>query len=214
MTPYYSDDLVTIYHGDAFDILEAESMDVDGADVIVTDPPYGIGMTSFLDNFTVSTGVVDAAPGRLAAVFMSPRRVIELATALPSWHFERLLWMHKNADIAAPWRGWCMNSEAILILSRTGAEWPAPQTFRSDTYSAGPWERAGHPNGKPLAVVTDLVGRLTTPGSVTLDPFVGSGTTLVAAKALGRKAIGIEIEERYCEVAARRCSQETLGLSA
>jgi site-specific DNA-methyltransferase (adenine-specific) len=141
---------------------------------------------------------------------MSPRRILEMAKRLPSWHFERLLWMHKAADIAAPWRGWCMNSEAILLFSRPKAIWPKPSDYRTDVYRVGPWERTGHPNGKPLEVVTDLCRRLCV--STVLDPFLGSGTTLVAAKQLGRRAIGIEIEERYCEIAARRLSQDVLPL--
>jgi site-specific DNA-methyltransferase (adenine-specific) len=72
--------------------------------------------------------------------------------------------------------------------------------------------RAIHATQKPLRLMTAVLG-LTPPGSV-LDPYVGTGTTVVAAKLLGRRAIGIEIDERHCERAARRCSQEVLGLSA
>jgi site-specific DNA-methyltransferase (adenine-specific) len=208
MTPYYESGGITIYHGDCRDVLRDVS-----ADVLITDPPYGVGMVSFNDDFSATPEGLRIAPGTLAAVFMSPRRVVELAREVdPWWTFERLLWMHKAADIAAPWRGWCMNSEAIMVFSRVGAQWPAPNDYRSDIYTVGPWERSGHPNAKPIAVVRDLVRRLTCDG-VVLDPFMGSGTTLRAAKDLGRRAIGIEIEERYCEIAAKRLMQEAMDLA-
>jgi site-specific DNA-methyltransferase (adenine-specific) len=66
---------------------------------------------------------------------------------------------------------------------------------------------------KPLAVVSKMVRLGSQEGETILDPFMGSGTTLRAAKDLGRKAIGIEIEERYCEIAARRFAQEVLALT-
>ena len=71
---------------------------------------------------------------------------------------------------------------------------------------------AEHPTQKPLGIVTPLVEYSCPPGGTILDPFMGSGTTLRAAKDLGRKAIGIEIEEKYCEIAAKRMSQEVLPL--
>ena len=205
MRPYYEADGCTIYHGDCLDVLPSLV-----ADVLVTDPPYGIGMQAFDDDFESGLAGVDAASGGVAAAFHSPRRVLEFAARLKTWKPERLLWMHKTADMAAPWRGWCMNGEAILIASRESARWPKPLVYRSDTYAVGPWERAGHPNGKPLSVLLDLIGRIAEEGATVLDPFMGSGTTLRAAKDLGRRAIGIEIEERYCEIAARRLSQRVL----
>lgn len=208
MEPYYDDGQIRIYHGDCREILP--TLGARGVDLVLTDPPYGVGMRAFIDDFG-TVMALNHAPGQLAAVFTSPRRVVELAEVLaPSWKFERILTMHKNADIAAPWRGWCMNSESILLFSRPGAVWPKPDDYRTDVYSVGPWERAGHPNGKPLSVVRDLARRMSV--STILDPFMGSGTTLRAAKDLGRHAIGIEIEERYCEIAANRLRQSVLPL--
>lgn len=69
-----------------------------------------------------------------------------------------------------------------------------------------------HPNEKPEELVAHFALLCTSPGELILDPFMGSGTTLRAAKNLGRKAIGIELEEKYCEIAARRMAQEVLAL--
>lgn len=70
-----------------------------------------------------------------------------------------------------------------------------------------------HPTGKPLRLITQLVTLFSDPGELILDPFMGSGTTLRAAKDLGRRAIGIEIEERYCEIAVKRLAQEVLSFA-
>lgn len=75
-----------------------------------------------------------------------------------------------------------------------------------------PIEIDGHPCPFPETLAARCIAAVTRPGEIALDPFMGSGSTLVAAKSLGRRAIGIEIEERYCEIAATRCSQEVLGL--
>jgi DNA modification methylase len=94
----------------------------------------------------------------------------------------------------------------IYLFGVVNEEATVRDVFTTPTESAHWWN---HPATKPLALMRDLV--VLTKGTV-LDPFMGSGSTLVAAKALGRRAIGIEIEERYCEIAAIRCSQEVLGL--
>lgn len=69
---------------------------------------------------------------------------------------------------------------------------------------------SGHPTGKPIGLFTSFIQDFTEMGETVLDPFMGSGTTLRAAKDLGRKAIGIEIEEKYCEIAVKRLAQEVL----
>lgn len=209
--PYYRDDEagITIYHADCREILPL--LEPESVDLVLTDPPYGVGLTSFDDDFSVSPHGLVNAPGQLAVVFMSPRRIVEFATAISeSWKFERLLWMEKTADLSYPWRSWLTNSESIMVFSRDGAKWPKPKNYRRDVYAVGPWGKVGHPNAKPPSVVRHLLGELCV--DAVLDPFMGSGTTLCAAKDLGRKAIGIEIEERYCEIAVQRLAQQVLPL--
>ena len=206
VTPYYDHAGIVIYCGDCREILPTIS-----ADVLITDPPYGVGIdNSFVDDFEIGSIGVNESPGIRGAIFHSPRRIFEFITAIGSWNFERILWMNKVAMMRAPWRGWCMNGEVIAIVSRDRKNWPRPASYRNDLYTANPWGKNGHPCSKPPVVVIDLVSRLSSDHETILDPFMGSGTTLRAAKDLGRKAIGIEIEEKYCEIAAKRLAQEVL----
>jgi site-specific DNA-methyltransferase (adenine-specific) len=208
-TPYYDHAGIQIYHGDARDVLPQVP---DIADAVLTDPPYGVGMHAFIDDFSKVKTIVQRCGGGLAAIFMSPRRVVQLAQQLePSWTFERVLWMHKVADISMPWHGWLMNSEAICLFSRSFAEWPDDVTYHRDVYDVAPWGTHGHPTSKPLWVVQDVLEKICR--RAVLDPFMGSGTTLLAAKRLSRRAIGIDIEERYCELAANRLAQDILPLN-
>jgi len=111
-------------------------------------------------------------------------------------------------DLSFPWQP---TFELVWVF---GQGWSG---FRGDsvltgetvvTWNTGPAARV-HPHQKPVDVLAQIVAKA--PGTI-LDPFMGSGTTLVAAKQLGRKAIGIEIEERYCEIAVKRLAQEVLPL--
>ncbi len=81
---------------------------------------------------------------------------------------------------------------------------------RSDVFVSNPEKPNGHPAPKPLSLLREILSVF--PAEIVVDPFMGSGTTLRAAKDLGRKAIGIEIEERYCEIAADRMSQTVMPL--
>lgn len=82
--------------------------------------------------------------------------------------------------------------------------------FHHDSYRFGQPGKVDHPTQKPLALLSRIVRSMVPVDGSVLDPFMGSGTTLRAAKDLGRRAIGIEIEERYCEIAANRLAQGVL----
>ena len=203
---------MTIYHGDARGGLP-------DAGVLVTDPPYGIGLASGRlgkfkgrmiagdENTAVRDAVLTMWSGP-ALVFGSWKRSMPQGVrAVLIWDKE--MYGGGMGDLSIPWRN---NHEFVYVIGSGFVGHRGSAVLRSNTVVT--WSGDGqrrHPNEKPEDLLRALI-RKCPPGTV-LDPFMGSGTTLVAAKSLGRRSIGIEIEERYCEIAARRCSQEVLGLA-
>ena len=125
--------------------------------------------------------------------------------------FHSVIWDKRNPGLG--WR-FRRQHEMIMVAHRAGGRlaWAHDGVAVSNIQSLMPDRNRSHPNEKPLELPQRFVVWTTLPGDVVLDPFMGSGTTLRAAKNLGRKSIGIEIEERYCEIAAQRLSQEVLDL--
>ena len=207
MKPYYSDDLVTIYHGDARDLLLPG---VEGFDVIVTDPPYGMAYESGWsgrsiandDDTSVRDAVLDAwnGPALVFGRWSAPR---------PKRTRHVLIWDKGDwpgmGDLSLPWGP---STEEIYVIGR-GFMGPRRGSILRDPHRPSGDD---HPNRKPPALMARLIDACP-PEWVVLDPFMGSGSTIEAAKAAGRRAIGIELDEAWCEVAARRCSQEVLGLA-
>jgi DNA modification methylase len=209
--PYYQDDLVTLYHGDCLEITEWLT-----ADVLVTDPPYGINYNSGWSESNraiANDGDVGArddalrlwGPARPAAVFGTWR------VSRPDSTSQVLVW---NKRGVGPGMG-----DLGLAFG----------TSHEDVYLIGKWEKRarrrgsvittesspsaltmkiGHPTPKPVGLMEILI-ECAPPGTIA-DPFAGSGSTLVAARNLGRKSIGVELEERYCELIAKRLDQMCL----
>ena len=211
MKPYYQDDLVTIYHGDM-----REAIPTLAFDAIVTDAPYGIGVE--YGTFDDTTENVGELARWLTPYLLGAKRAAVLSGVPQMWLWPKpawvLCWSYAPATNEfspwgfAQWQPVLVYGKDPYLAANLG---PHPTLF---TYAKPPVRYANdHPCPKPEPVMRWVVGRTTTEADVVLDPFMGSGTTLVAAKEAGRRVIGVEIEERYCEVAARRCSQEVLGLA-
>jgi site-specific DNA-methyltransferase (adenine-specific) len=223
--PFYEDGAVQIYHGDCLELMPL----LGAVDHVITDPPYdakthkgaryGFHETSSeiefapltdLPTLTVALlglsrrwvvcfcslemlGGYSAATGDAwvrSGFWRRPNGVPQFTGDRPGQPGEGIAIMHRE-DCRKRWNG-----------SGHHAFWDDPivQTDRV------------HPTQKPLRLMSELVRLFTDPGELIFDPFAGSGTTLRAAKDCGRRAIGIEISEQYCEVAARRMAQEVLPL--
>ena len=206
MKPYYDDGQITIYHGDCREILPT----LEPVDLVLTDPPYGVH---------VDYGAFQDTPENLKSLISETWPLIRASGAVvlattgvkhlsyyptPDWI---LCWYSPSNPGCGPW-GFC-TWQPIIAYGQDPHRRTQPDGF---WHVAQPYKN-GHPCPKPLAVIRWLVARGTVASDTTiLDPFMGSGTTLRAAKDLGRKAIGIEIEEKYCEIAVKRLAQEVLPL--
>ena len=222
MTPYYDEDGITIYHGDCREVLPTLGV----VDAVVTDPPFGIGFTyvSHRDSpegygeflwAVIEQAERRCAPGSPVFVWQAMPNVKRFSEWFPrEW---RLFVAAKNFVQMRP-VAMQYACDPVVVWWTAGAKpWSAGTANRDfhigDTAGviSGLTHQKGHPCPRPLDQVTHMVAQWVRPGGTVLDPFVGSGTTLRAAKDVGRKAIGIEIEERYCEIAAQRLAQRVLA---
>lgn len=212
MRPYYSDDYCTIYHGDCREILPSIE-----AQALITDPVWpnaSMPLFGADDPAGMLRDAIEAAPSsvmRLAVHLGCDSDPRFLTAVSPRWPFFRACWL----DMAQPhYKGRLLGGAEVAYLfgepppSRPGAR--VIPGMRRDREAAG--RHPGHPCPRRLTHAAFLVRWWSAPDDVVVDPFMGSGTTLRAAKDLGRKAIGIEIEERYCDVAVNRLSQGVLPL--
>lgn len=214
MKPYYEDDYVRIYHGDCREILPS----VLKVDLILTDPPYGIlgGSKSIGGSNIVKVNEykIDWDDEPVAQDLLWQLR--ELSRDQVIWGFNHFAhWLPQTKSILI-WDKKCQNgwndtfSDAELAWMSRGK----CRVYRHLWVGAlRNGNRHGHPTEKPEELFRFCISLFPNAQTI-LDPFMGSGTTLRAAKDLNRKAIGIEIKERYCEIAAMRMAQEVLALAS
>lgn len=214
MTPYYQDNHCTIYHGDCREILPH----LEPVDLVLTDPPYGINLNT--DSTRFSGGGAESKKkrgvGKVSKKIENDKTPISVSFLLDVGLEQiifgyncltdslskgsALVWIKRNEKAF----GSFLSDAEIAFYSKGHGVY----CFK-DLSLASEANYRLHPTQKPLTLMQWCIEKSKTIGAI-LDPFMGSGTTLVAAKNLGRKAIGIEIEEKYCEIAAKRLRQEVL----
>jgi site-specific DNA-methyltransferase (adenine-specific) len=230
VTPYYADESVTLYHGDCREILAA--LPDRSFDAVITDPPYsdwthsqaktnrdkghGVKSVKFDSLSDEDLAVVLQECGRVTrrwviatldhrhafqvnenpptglrtlriGVWVKPNPMPQISADRPGQGWEAIAFMHR-ADVKPSWHG-----------GGKAGVWTHPVV-----------QNAGHPTAKPLPMVGDWVRLFTDSGDTVFDPFAGSGTTLRAAVDNGRKAVGCELDERYCELIVKRLAQGAL----
>ena len=216
MRPYYEHAGITIYHGDCREIAPS----IERA-CVVTDPPYGLHKSAWSGQWKMSSESKKRI-GR-SRLWERPSWDVRVEQAvldsIVNDSHRAIVWggNYYQFPPRGSWLVWTKESDmtqAQAEFAWTNLDVPS-RVFRLSPLGVfGNGGRNGefkeHPTQKPVALMSWCLGFI--PDGTILDPFMGSGTTLVAAKNLGRKAIGIEIEERYCEIAAKRLAQEQLPL--
>ena len=203
MKPYYEHAGITLYHGDCREILPT----LGRFDLLLTDPPYGYewntSYSRFLKGSTDKEAIANDGKGQIDVspfIALSDEQIIFGCNSIPQSKVgSYLIWDKRCADgfafLSDGEAAWWSEGHGVYICTINA------QQHRS---------KAGlHPTQKPVGLMTWCINKAKKSETI-LDPFDGSGTTLVAAKLEGRKAIGIEINERYCEIAASRLAQGVL----
>jgi DNA modification methylase len=226
MTPYYEQDGITIYHGDCREILPT----LQSVRLVVTDPPYVFGIAStaqegkaggwgdlmnssiWYESWLSEVKRLTVNAQGCAWVFNSWRSFPVLARAAYgiSWPVESLMVWDKEWIGPGGQRGLRPSYEVAALFAHPDfaiKDRGLPDIWRSQWSSLKP---NGHPAEKPVPLLAKMIRE--SGGGLVLDPFMGSGSTLVAAKREGEPAIGIEVEERWCEIAAKRLAQGALPM--
>jgi len=216
MKPYYQDNYVTLYHGDCLQIIEWLD-----ADVLVTDPPYGTNnmrgnagggygrrqnaaqTSGRKDGRTIANDLTTDTRDNMLALWGNKPALVFGSPRLPDppgeW-VDRLVWDKKRLGMNGG--AWRYQHESIYVSDG----FVRIDDSSSSIITAFP-QQADHIHAKPLALMESLIVKA--PIGVIADPFAGSGSTLIAARNLSRLAVGIELEEKYCELIATRLSQQT-----
>lgn len=223
MDPYYQspDGAVTIFHGDAREVLP--TLPGGSIDLLLSDPPYGMAYAGKAKAQGVRADGQRQAMRLLRAVLPDLDRVLTTpAHAYLFCHWESLpdfydaiapYWAPKNALVWHKAQGgmgdtggdYAHDYELILFAHkgrrRLSGGRAGTSVFRCPPV---PGAQRQHPTQKPIGVLAEFIRRSSLIDEAVLDPFIGAGSTLVAAAAMGRRAVGIEVDERYCAAAARR----------
>ena len=216
--PYYQDEAVTIVHGDAREILPL--LPPGSVDLVLTDPPYGMQYSSGYyigRNPHKPIAGDDHYPVELIGDF---RRVARKGVFM-FCRWDNLSEVERPTSFIAVVKN---NWTAGNLEGEFGRQWEGLLFYRGPDFAFSkripdvidcrrvPAAQLLHPTQKAEHPIGVILNACSNRQDIVLDPFMGSGTTLRAAKNLGRRCLGIELEERYCEIAARRCCQAVMAL--
>lgn len=246
MTPFYDDGRVTLYHGNALELMPL----IGRVDAIVTDPPYAVTHLDW-DRWPEGWPTLASRLTDQLWCFGSMRMFFERASDFPGWRVAQdIVWEKHNGSNSAADRFRRVHEQVVHLVQGPWAplyhspqftpdatprqvrrktrptQWGnlggsayeskdgGPRHMRSVIRVKSCHGYATNETQKPEGIVTPIVAYSVPPDGLVLDPFAGSGTTLVVARQLGRRAIGIELRLEQCQNTVRRLTQLDLGLSA
>jgi site-specific DNA-methyltransferase (adenine-specific) len=211
--PYYDKDGITIYHADCREILPF----VGRFDLCLTDPPYGLaGSETDKNDYLSYDDSRDSTTSLVREVLAMCRSITDRVIMTPG---QSLMFSYPEPDAIGAFyypagTGSCswgfVGWQPIFYYGKDPFLARGLGRLANSFVSTESAEKSLHPCPKPIKTWERLMQRVSFDGETILDPFMGSGTTLVAAKQLGRKCVGIELEEKYCEIAVQRLAQDIL----